>query len=182
MTTGRDGLLGMLTLERVFALLMLGLAAALLVLVNSPGPSQEAEKLARARSDLRVIGAAIGAHQLERKPLPSTAEGLSALLVEPVARHPGAVPGLLADPVDPWGRPYQWRNPGRLRAQELFSLGPDGIESDDDVGAWNPYRQQKPMDDRELSWSVAKHKPQSLCAPETTSRLCGRVSSTADPR
>jgi len=140
MITGRDNLLGMLTLERVFALLMLGLSAALLVLVNGPGPSQEAEKLARARSDLRVIGAAIGAHQLERKPLPSTAEGLAALLVEPVARHPGAVPGLLAEPVDPWGRPYQWRNPGRLRAQELFSLGPDGIESDDDVQAWNPYR------------------------------------------
>ena len=37
-------------------------------------------------------------------------------------------------PLDPWGNPYQYRRPGPDgEAFEVFSLGKDGVESEDDV-------------------------------------------------
>jgi general secretion pathway protein G len=40
--------------------------------------------------------------------------------------------------MDPWGRKMQYRNPGKHNAQgyDVFSFGPDGVESADDVGNW----------------------------------------------
>jgi general secretion pathway protein G len=42
-------------------------------------------------------------------------------------------------PDDPWGRPYQFVYPGKMRpdSYDLFSLGEDGQEgTDDDIGNW----------------------------------------------
>jgi len=42
------------------------------------------------------------------------------------------------EPLDRWGRAYQYRQPA-MRSQsayDLFSLGPDGVPSADDVGNW----------------------------------------------
>lgn len=38
-------------------------------------------------------------------------------------------------PLDPWHRPFVYRFPGRRNpgSFDLFSLGPDGVESDDDI-------------------------------------------------
>jgi len=40
--------------------------------------------------------------------------------------------------VDPWGRELQYRYPGthNTSAYDLFSLGPDGTESGDDITNW----------------------------------------------
>ena len=37
---------------------------------------------------------------------------------------------------DPWGRPYQYRYPATKSKQpyDVYSLGPDGVESADDIG------------------------------------------------
>jgi general secretion pathway protein G len=42
-------------------------------------------------------------------------------------------------PEDPWGMPYQYRNPGvkNPNSFDLFSWGPDRKESEDDLGNWN---------------------------------------------
>lgn len=40
---------------------------------------------------------------------------------------------------DPWGQPYQYRNPGKHNAQsyDIFSKGPDMKEdTEDDIGNW----------------------------------------------
>ena len=74
---------------------------------------------------------------------PSTAEGLQALLTAPGDKsdrwrgpYIEAPSGKL--PVDPWGRPYQYRYPGTRNkgSYDLFSFGPDGVESEDDIGNW----------------------------------------------
>lgn len=72
---------------------------------------------------------------------PSTSEGLQALLVPPstaIGRWRGPYLSDTRALTDPWGRPYQYRVPptkSRLE-YDLYSLGPDGIESPDDIGNW----------------------------------------------
>lgn len=74
---------------------------------------------------------------------PSTAEGLQALLTAPGSagdRWKGPyldTPGNQL-PVDPWRHPYQYRYPGTKNPgkYDLFSFGPDGVESGDDIGNW----------------------------------------------
>jgi general secretion pathway protein G len=89
-------------------------------------PKGEDAHYSRARDDIRALKSLLifGAR------MPSTETGLQYLV------DSGQTPFL---PKDPWGRPYQYRNPGTEHAWELFSLGPDGIESDDDIIAWNIY-------------------------------------------
>jgi general secretion pathway protein G len=44
-----------------------------------------------------------------------------------------------AVPADPWGRQYQYSNPGKHNTDgyDVWSLGPDGADgTDDDVGNW----------------------------------------------
>ena len=43
--------------------------------------------------------------------------------------------------VDPWERPYGYRASGspKLDTFELFSLGPDGVASSDDIRRTFPY-------------------------------------------
>jgi general secretion pathway protein G len=43
---------------------------------------------------------------------------------------------------DPWGQPYQYRNPSKQNPQgyDIFSKGPDGKEdTEDDIGNWQSY-------------------------------------------
>ncbi|MDH5660577.1 MAG: type II secretion system protein GspG, partial [Gammaproteobacteria bacterium] len=38
---------------------------------------------------------------------------------------------------DPWGNEYLYLFPGTHGELDLYSLGPDGQPSDDDIGNWN---------------------------------------------
>lgn len=78
--------------------------------------------------------------------LPTTEEGLNALLVCPSSLpNPekwGDEPylSISAIPADPWGNPYQYVQPGTHSSQdwEIWSFGPDGIDgTEDDIGSWN---------------------------------------------
>jgi general secretion pathway protein G len=89
-------------------------------------PHGEDMRYTRARDDLRALRSAL----LISSRMPNTAEGLETLV------HEGLVSFL---PQDPWGRPYQYRAPGMAYAWELFSLGPDGVESRDDLSIWHLY-------------------------------------------
>ncbi|MGB1127823.1 MAG: type II secretion system major pseudopilin GspG [Opitutales bacterium] len=73
---------------------------------------------------------------------PSSEEGLRALTKAPSgkeARWKG--PYLEEVPTDPWGKAYQYRFPGSrningARGYDVWSHGPDGVESADDIGNW----------------------------------------------
>lgn len=108
--------------------LLATIATSVVILNGHPG--EDTRRTARARDDIRALTAALIMPREDGNRMPTTAEGLAALV------EAGAIPRL---PDDPWGRPYQFRNPGTASAFELFSLGPDGVESRDDIVSWNLY-------------------------------------------
>ena len=57
---------------------------------------------------------------------PPTANGVAAPFIE------GKIPN------DPWGNPYRYLVPGKHNAQsyDLYSLGPEGVESPNVIGNW----------------------------------------------
>lgn len=111
-------------------LLPLGVALASGYWLATHRTTDDIRQNARARDDIRAIGAALLAPRNDGKGMPDTAQGLQALVAD----------GILPDiPDDPWGRPYQYRNPGAAHAWELYSFGPDGRESVDDIVSWNLY-------------------------------------------
>jgi len=72
---------------------------------------------------------------------PSTQQGLKALLSRPEndrGRWKGPYIENPEDLVDPWGNQLQYRYPGaqNTSSYDLFSLGPDGTESGDDITNW----------------------------------------------
>lgn len=72
---------------------------------------------------------------------PTTEEGLQALITAPANRADrwkGSYIESRSVPQDPWGNPYQYRYPGTKNTDrfDLWSWGPDGRESADDIGNW----------------------------------------------
>ena len=70
---------------------------------------------------------------------PTTQEGIQALYTAPPSRAAKwRGPYITRIPIDPWGTPYKYRYPGTKNADgyDLFSYGPDKVESADDIGNW----------------------------------------------
>jgi general secretion pathway protein G len=89
-------------------------------------------RLQKAQTDFGTIATALALYKLDNDMLPTSEQGLAALVSRPrqapvPARFkPG---GYLAElPADPWGFEYQYLAPSRdgSREFELFSLGADG--------------------------------------------------------
>jgi general secretion pathway protein G len=84
-------------------------------------------KLNRAKSDLATIVTALEAYYAEYSAYPPNEEGLGAL---PISTRR-----------DPWGRAYEYNQPGRSAAFEVVCYGADGREGgsgqDADVGSWD---------------------------------------------
>jgi general secretion pathway protein G len=68
----------------------------------------------RARSDVATIVNAVESFYADQGRYPTNDEGL------------GALP--LKNSTDPWGRPYQYNNPGRSGPFEVIGYGADGRE------------------------------------------------------
>lgn len=73
---------------------------------------------------------------------PSTEEGLRALITAPEStsgKWRGPYIRGKDVPLDPWKKPYQYRFPGtkNIGSYDLYSWGPDGTESADDIGNWD---------------------------------------------
>lgn len=94
-----------------------------------------------ATMDIAALTATIRMYSIETTHTPSTEQGLEALVSEPTI-NPVPVKWkqqLDKVPLDPWGKPFQYRFPGVHNPDlfDLFSWGPDGVESDDDIGNWS---------------------------------------------
>jgi general secretion pathway protein G len=78
-------------------------------------------------------------YRIDNGNYPTTEQGLDALMNKPAtggARWRG--PYIDDKPVDPWGTPYKYRYPGTKNPNkyDIWSLGPDMVESADDIGNW----------------------------------------------
>lgn len=95
----------------------------------------------RVESDIQAISMQLRTYEMLNYRKPTTEQGLKAL-VQPPASDPKPRKWkqlMKAVPLDPWGAEYVYRNPGRINSGgfDLYSLGPDGKESDDDLGKEN---------------------------------------------
>jgi general secretion pathway protein G len=91
----------------------------------------------RVSSDIEAITMQLKTYEMLNYRMPSTEQGLEALVNQPNSEpRPRRWKQLMKSvPLDPWGNEYVYRNPGKGGGGfDLYSLGPDGRESDDDSG------------------------------------------------
>ncbi len=127
-----------LTLEPFLVGAVMLVAAALIPLVLPESLSPEEARVKQARDDIRAIRSALTGYVAEAGKLPTTEQGLGAV-ADPAFADGGILSGMPYLPKDPWGRDYVYRFPGLNAYFDILSLGPDGVESDDDVVGWQPY-------------------------------------------
>ncbi len=131
---------GFTLIELMVVLVIMGVLAALIV-PNIIGRTDEA-RVTAAKTDIGTIMQALKLYKLDNGVYPSQEQGLQALVVKPsTAPVPGNwKPYLEKLPNDPWGRPYQYLNPGVKGPVDVFSYGADGKPggegSNADIGSW----------------------------------------------
>ncbi len=130
-------------------LVVLGILALLagLAIVNVNGIFGGAQTQTAQLFVRETLKTPLFAYNLRMGGYPSTAEGLNALITPPPdkADRWGTTPYLTEPkvPLDPWGEPYQYENPGKhnkggIVPYDLWSKGPDKISgTEDDVGNWD---------------------------------------------
>ena len=92
-----------------------------------------------ARAQIDGLEKALDQYRLDTRQYPSLEQGLEALVSRPANEPNWNGPYLKkAVPIDPWGRPYVYRRPGRNGDFDLVSYGrdgkPGGTGEDADVG------------------------------------------------
>ncbi len=120
---GRAG--GFTLLELLVVMVIIGLLVGY-VAPNYFGAVGKSETKA-ARAQIDALHKALVAYRLDVGAYPSSEAGLEALVARPAGASQWAGPYLSkAVPLDPWGRAYVYRHPGRKGELDLFSYGRDG--------------------------------------------------------
>ena len=129
---------GFTLIELMLVVIIIGALTAM-VMPRLAGRTEQA-KISAAQADVSAnIATALKLYELDNGRYPSTEDGgLQALFTKPGNATNWNGPYLEKKPLDPWGKEYQYRAPGSHRTYDydLFSLGHDGQESDDDVTNW----------------------------------------------
>jgi len=131
---------GFTLIELMVVLVIIGVLAALIV----PNVLDRADdaRVTAARTDVNNIKQALKLYRLDNQRYPSAEQGLAALVTRP---ETGVAPMnwrryLDKLPPDPWGRAYQYLNPGVHDDVDVLSLGADGEPGGEganaDVGSW----------------------------------------------
>jgi len=128
---------GITLIELLVVLSILALISALVVVNVLPERDRAAAR--KAKIDIGAIENALDQYRLDMFNYPTTEQGLEALVTAPAGdpRADQYRPGgyLRALPVDPWGKPYQYRQPGEHGTIDIFSYGADGEEGGEGVNA-----------------------------------------------
>lgn len=119
---------GFTLIEIMVVVVILGLLAAIVVPKVMSRPD-EARAVA-ARADIAAINQALKLYRLDNISYPTTEQGLGALVARPTTNpipQNWKTGGYLDRvPKDPWGREYQYLNPGLKGEIDVFSFGADG--------------------------------------------------------
>ncbi|MGA8148524.1 MAG: type II secretion system major pseudopilin GspG [Gallionellaceae bacterium] len=125
---------GFTLLELLVVIVIIGLLASYV------GPKYFAQigksEVTVAKSQIVGFEKALDTYRLDMGRYPSTEEGLAALLTRPAdnaSKWNG--PYLKKIPLDPWGHPYQYRNPGSQGGMDIISYGKDGQPGGSDENA-----------------------------------------------
>jgi general secretion pathway protein G len=131
---------GFTLIELMVVLVIIGVLAALIV----PNVLDRAEdaRVTAARTDVNNLMQALKLYKLDNQRYPTSEQGLQALVHRPAMMPvpPNWKPYLDKLPNDPWGRPYQYLNPGVKGEIDVMSFGADGQAGGEgknaDVGSW----------------------------------------------
>jgi len=136
-TENRDGftLLEIMLVVMIIAVLA---ASAVHFLGGNLGYAEEV----RVKTDLENISTQLKMYQMMNGFLPTTEQGLSALVTRPdTDPKPTQWRQLMTKvPLDPWQTPYCYENPGKHNQDsfDLYSAGSDRKPgTDDDIGNWD---------------------------------------------
>ena len=132
------------TLIEIMVVVVILAVLAALVLPSIMGRPDEARVVA-AKQDVATILQGLKLYRLDNGRYPTTEQGLQALVTRPTT---APVPAnwkqggyLERMPRDPWGRTYQYLNPGLKGEIDVFSFGADGQAGgsgiDADIGSWD---------------------------------------------
>lgn len=138
----RDEEDGFTLVELMVVIVIIGLLATV-VIVNVL-PTRDKAMVEKAKADIALIEQGLEMYRLDNFNYPAGAEGLAALQAPPAGlaqpdryRRGGYLKRL---PDDPWGKPYQYANPGAHGPIDIFSLGADGAPGGEgenaDIGNW----------------------------------------------
>ena len=131
---------GFTLIEIMVVLVIIGVLAALIA-PNVLNRASDA-RVTAARTDVNNLMQALKLYKLDNQRYPSAEQGLEALVRKPTTgpAAPNWKPYLDKLPADPWGKPYQYLNPGLKGEIDVFSFGGDGQAggegNDADIGSW----------------------------------------------
>jgi general secretion pathway protein G len=134
---------GFTLVEILVVIVILGILAALVVPRIIERPDQA--RVTAAKADIATLMQALKLYRLDNQRYPSSEQGLNALVAKPTLppvpanwKPNGYLERL---PLDPWGNPYQYLNPGLRGEIDVFSFGADGQPGgtgyDADIGSWD---------------------------------------------
>ncbi len=137
MARRRKAASGYTLMELLIVITIIGVLLSIAV-VNLKGTPDEA-RIASAKQELRTMELALDLYRMHNATYPSSDQGLKALVEKPAEAKKWQTGGYLKGkevPTDPWGNPYKYLNPGNHGDVDIYSLGVDGRESEDDIGNW----------------------------------------------
>lgn len=135
---------GFTLIEIMVVVVILGILAAIVIpkIISRP----EQARIVQAKQNILSIQEALDLYKLDNSFYPSTDQGLRALAVRPLS-NPRPMNwkagGYLRVPIDPWGRRYQYLNPGIHNTDgiDIFTYGPTGqaggTGENATIGNWN---------------------------------------------
>lgn len=135
---------GFTLIEIMVVVIIIGILAAI-VAPNVIGNVDKAN-VTKARTEIRALESALKLYRLDNFQYPSSEQGLEALVVRPNDPNlrnwnPRGYMERDSLPVDPWGNPYQYLNPGNNGEIDVYSFGADGRPGGDehnaDIGNWD---------------------------------------------
>jgi general secretion pathway protein G len=130
---------GFTLLELLVVMVIIGL------LVGYIGPKYFAQvgksEVKVARAQINGLEKALDQYRLDTGHYPTTEQGLTALFTKPSGETRWDGPYLKkAVPLDPWGKPYQYKAPGEHGELDLYSFGkdgqPGGVDDMADITNW----------------------------------------------
>jgi len=120
---------GFTLVEVMVTLVIIGLLTTFVVL--NVLPAQGKAQVQKARGDISAIETALEMYKLDNFNYPTEQEGLEALVASGLVKKMS---------LEPWGNPYEYRNPGERAQIDIYSLGadgePGGEEQNADIGNW----------------------------------------------